>query len=612
MTQYATDVVGGTVVASRLVRLACARHLRDLQEAEARALVWNPHEAQEAIDFFATCLVLPEETDDEDTDEEEGPKEATPFVLTPFQAFIVGSLFGWFKWRVGKLTGARKLRQRYRIAYFEGGKGCGKTPMGAGILIYMLVRRRNAQLFCAAVTKEQARIAFADCAKMVKAAPHLAEVIDQKVANLAILDTGSFIRPISSEKRGLDGKRVQGAVIDELHEHPSAVVVAKVRAGIKGRPDALIFIPTNSGFDRESVCWEYHEYSRQVLEGTIENDQWFAFVCHLDSCDACYAAGKTQPSDDCAACDDWKTEGPHWLKANPNLGVSLPWEYLREQVREGVNIPSQRNIVRRLNFCQWTEQRDAWITAELWSGCRSSVPMTLESMRGRECYIGLDLSDKIDLSSAVFGFPREMERAERTEAVLGADAAGAAPIDRAVDVIPKFWMPQKSIVKRSQDDGVPYTEWAKAGHIIATTGELVDHDAIVDFIIAAAKVVHIRGIGVDQAGATAVITRLQREFGDEMVIEVPQGFRHMSEPSKTLEALVVTRNLAHDGSPVMAMCVSNMGKEENTWREIRPVKLHQRKRIDGGVATIDMIKTMQVTPQEQPFTGVVRNLADFL
>jgi phage terminase large subunit-like protein len=63
-------------------------------------------------------------------------------------------------------------------------------------------------------------------------------------------------------------------------------------------------------------------------------------------------------------------------------------------------------------------------------------------------------------------------------------------------------------------------------------------------------------------------------------------------PSKTLEALVVSRNIAHDGNPVMAMCIGNMGKEENRWREIRPVKLSQRKRIDGGVALIDAICTM--------------------
>ncbi len=374
VTEYATQVLAGTIVACRLVRLACTRHLEDLKRQEEKGLVWRLEDALEAVEFFKEVLCLPEETDaDEDVEAaaDLSPEHGTPFVLTPFQAFIVGSLFGWLAYVVSKKTNVRRLQQRFRIAYFEGGKGCGKTPMGAGILIFMLVRHgvRGSQLFCAAVTKDQARIAFADCVKMVASSPALQALITHTGNNLAVKATGSFIRPISAEKRGLDGKRVQGAVVDELHEAPSGIVLVKLRAGIKGRPNALIFLPTNAGFDRETICWEYHDYSRQVLEGTVVNESWFAFVCHLDCCDRCHAAGKLQPSDDCPDCDDWKVEGEHWRKANPNLGVSLPWEYLREQVREAIAIPSQRNMVRRLNFCQWTNQATVWITAEHWAAC---------------------------------------------------------------------------------------------------------------------------------------------------------------------------------------------------------------------------------------------------
>jgi phage terminase large subunit-like protein len=229
---------------------------------------------------------------------------------------------GWYAYRVNK-KGVRRLVRRFRVAFIEGAKGCGKTPMCAGLLLYLLVAdgERGAQMFCAAVTKDQAKLAFADCEKMVASSPHLKALIDQKVNNLAVLATGSFIRPVSSEARSLDGKRVHGAVIDEEHEHPNATVYLKMRAGTKGRRNALIMIPTNSGFNLESICWKHHEYSRQVLQGLVSRTStWFAFVCHLDACEACQAAGKVQPSDDCPNCDDWKTEGQHWLKANPNLG----------------------------------------------------------------------------------------------------------------------------------------------------------------------------------------------------------------------------------------------------------------------------------------------------
>lgn len=587
VTRYAQRVCAGDVVASRLVHLACERHLRDLDRRDATGLEWRPESAQRVIDFFAEVLCLPDESEDG------AVTGGKPFILSEFQQFIAGSLFGWYT-----AAGYR----RFRVAYIETAKGSGKTPFGAGLLIYLTVAdgERGGQCFCAAVTKDQAKLAFTDAENMVRVSPELADVFDQKVNNLAILETGCFIRPISAEKRGLDGKRVHGCLIDELHEHPSNIVTVKMRAGTKNRQNALILEITNSGFDRETVCWEHHDMSRQVLEGTIENDAWFAFVCHLDACAKCQAAGKYQPSDDCPDCDDWKTEGPHWLKANPNLGVSLSWQYLREQVREAIDLPSQRNLVRRLNFCQWTQQATAWIPTEQWKGCKGTI--TSASLVGRECFVGIDLSDKIDLSAVVLAFPRPVN-----------ERAGVDVIDCAYDVLSIFWMPRATLNKRAQEDKIPYPEWVAQGWVRDTPGTIIDHDAIADAVISEfGKKYKIRGIGIDQAGAAGVVSKLQRQFGGDLVEEIPQGFRRLSEPSKLAEALIVSGNIAHDGNPCMAMCVGNTGIEENAWREIRPVKINQRKRIDGMVALIDALAKKISTPNAMTFVGVVRNLAEFL
>jgi len=610
VTTYATKVVAGTIIASRLVRLAGARHLDDLARHAAKGLEWRAEEAQEACDFFPTCLCLPEETDlDEDVEAiaDVSPEGGTPFVLSPHQQFIVGSLFGWFAVRVSKKTGARRVQQRFRIAFYQAGKGDGKTPLFAGCLIYMLIRHgvRGAQLFCAAVTKDQAKIAFVDCLKMVEASPELKKLVKITGNNIAILKTGSFIRPISAEKRGLDGKRVQGAVVDELHEHPSSVVVVKLRKGIKGRPNALILVPTNAGVDRESVCWEYYDYSRQILEGTLVNEAWFAFVCHLDSCPKCYADGKIQPSDDCPDCDDWRVEGPHWKKAMPNLGVSVAWEYVRDEVRESIAMPSHRAMTRRLNFCQWTQQLAVFITPEAWAAC--ATPLSAEafvaSLLGRECVLGIDMADKIDLAAIIATFPRPLARdadapyLDEPDGVEPAADEDRPTIDRAVDVLAFFWMPEKTLHRRAQEDKIPYPDWQRDGFIKTTPGSLIDHDAMVEFVIAELAIkFRIRGIGIDQAGAAAVVSKLKRHFGDELVQEVPQGFRRLSEPTKLLEALVVSRNLTHDGNPCEAWCIANMAIEENAWREIRPVKISQRKRIDGGVGLIDGLYVMNTTP----------------
>ncbi len=590
VTQYATDVVGGRIVACRLVHLACRRHLDDLAAAGAKGFVWKAEEAQRVIDFFPAILRLPENVaagDELTADEfaELDMTEGRPFVLSPWEAFIAGSLFGWFTTR-----GFR----RFRIAYIETGKGSGKTPLAAGLLIYRAIAdgERRAQVFFAATKLEQAKIPFTDCEAMVAASPALRRRFDPTVNNLADPKTGSFLRAISSEKKGLDGKRVSACHLEELHEHPTGLVVQKMRAGIKGRLNALIIETTNAGFDRNSICWHHHEHSRQVLEGTVANETWFAFVAQLDACETCRAGGKLQPQDSCPDCDDWRVEGPHWLKANPNLGISLPWEYLREMVREAIAMPSAQGMVKRLNFGIWTDQVTVWIPVDKWQLCRSTA-LTLEAMRGRECFVGCDLSEKIDLASVQVVFPRPLERAVPLEGET------AELITRAVDVLSFFWLPEVTLEARAREDNIPYPAWRDAGHLFVTPGALIDHDAIAQFIIdTLAARFHVRGIGVDQAGATAFVTRLQRHFGDELVVEVPQGFRMLSSPSKTLEALVVSQQLAHDGNPVQAMCIGNMGKEENHWREIRPVKLSQRKRIDGGVALIDALCVMERTSSE--------------
>ena len=565
-------------MAGRLVRLACQRHLDDLATAATKQLVWRPAEAQRVIDFFPAILKLPERADadeapvDGDDDQDHAPQ---PFVLSPFQQFIAGSLFGWYK---------ANGRRRFRIAYLETGKGSGKTPFGVGVMIYRCVAdgERHAQIYIAATKLDQAKVPFADVEKMVASSPSLKKRFLPTVNNMALPQTGSFIRAISAEKRGLDGKRVSAALLEELHEHPTNDVVQKIRAGIKGRPNALIVEITNSGFDRTSICWHHHELSRQILEGTAQDESWFAFVAQLDPCARCLEAGKSQPDDACPHCDDWRIEGPHWRKPNPNLGVSVAWQYLRDEVRIAVASPTEQNMVKRLNFGIWTDQVTVWITGDRWNQCESAA-VTPEALRGRECYVGLDLSEKIDLCSAQFVFPRPLEGAP--------GMAGEATLTCAFDVLSYFWMPEATLQERAREDHIPYVAWKEAGFLTAWPGRLINHDAVVDFVITeiAGRGYRLRGIGVDQAGATAVVNRLEATFGADLVTEVPQGFKPLSSPSKTLEALVLSGHVRHNRNPVMTMCVGNMGKEENHWREIRPVKLSPRKRIDGGVALIDAI-----------------------
>src|SRR5262245_16593661 len=174
VTEFALLAWDGEYVVNKLVRQACARHLNDVDQAEERGLIWKPEKAQRAIDFFAECLVLPERSDADESIIVRGQlrvSERHAFVLQPWQQFIVGSLFGWYT--------AQGFR-RFREALIEVAKGSGKTPLCAGMLLYMLVAdgEDGAQCFMAAATREQAHIAFTDAKRMVEASPDLAGIID--------------------------------------------------------------------------------------------------------------------------------------------------------------------------------------------------------------------------------------------------------------------------------------------------------------------------------------------------------------------------------------------------------------------------------------------------
>jgi phage terminase large subunit-like protein len=530
VTRYASEVVAGSIIAGPFVRLACKRHLLDLKQGPKRGLKWDVDAAIRAIKFFPDILRLAE-----------GEYAGKPFVLGPWQQFIIGSLFGWK---------APDGYRRFRTAYVEIGKGNGKSPMAGGVGLYMLAadREAGAECYAAATTREQANILFQDAVKMVDASPSLTARIhksgNRTVFNLAHLASGSFFRPISSEGKGLDGKRVHYAALDEVHEHPSAIVVDKMRAGTKGRRQALIFEITNSGYDRESVCWSHHEFSRHILEGTLENDSWFAYICGLDQ------------------GDDWRNPKV-WIKANPNLGVSIPNKYLQEQVDEAVGMPSKENIVKRLNFCIWTEGEKRWMPPEAWDSC-SELSVDEAALAGESCIAALDLSLTRDLSALVLTFPPTEQR-------------------RHWAFLPYFWIPEDDAKERIARDHVPYDVWTRQQKVFVTPGNVTDHDFIETKIIELSKVFKFLELAYDPSRAVQLVTHLQAY--EINLVEFPQTCKMFNAGVQMMEKLFMERLFGHGSHPVLRWNFSNCVTVPNSNGEVKFDKGKAKTgRIDGMVA----------------------------
>lgn len=526
-TAYAEDVVAGRIIAGELVRLACERHLRDLKEGAARGLTWHPERGEHAIGFIE-CLR-----------HYQGVDAGNRFLLSPFQRFIVGVLFGWYA-----EDGAFR---RFRVGYVEIAKGNGKTPLAAAIGLYGLTAdgESGAEVYSAAVSRDQAKICFRDAFQFVASSPALSKRLVCGENNLAYAATASFFRPVSSEGRGLDGKRPHIVVVDELHEHPSSIVVDKMRAGTKGRTRTLILEITNSGYNTESVCFEHHDYSVKVLKGVIQNDAWFAYVAALDEED--------EPFED-ETC---------WPKANPNLGVSVTVQYLREQVREAKDIPSKRSLVLRLNFCRWTSASENWGDIDKWDLCAGQVDE--EKLKGRRCYGAIDLASRSDICAEALFFP-PAEEGERWKVLM------------------RFWLPEAAVKRRVEKARLPYDQWVREGWLRTTPGDVTDYAFIKKQVLDDAQSFDLVRMAIDRWNATQLCNELQDE-GIVMVL-FGQGFASMSAPMKELEAKYLSGLLDHGANPVLRWMFSNVVAKQDPAGNIKPDRAASTEKIDGIVALV--------------------------
>lgn len=535
VTRYAKEVVAGKIVAGPHVRDACARHLHDLQHGAERGLHFDVALAERAIGYYRHVLRL-----------NGGEFENTPYELLDWQAFIVGSIFGWI--------GADGYR-RFRVVYVETGKGSGKSPLAAGVGLYCMTsdNEPGAEIYAAATKKDQAMILFRDAVAMVDQSPHLRQKITKSgtglnVWNLAWIEKRSFFRPIANDD-GQSGPRPHVSLLDELHEHKDAYVIEMLKAGQKSRRQPLTFAITNSGTDKRTVCWDYHDYGAKVAARQILDDTMFAYICALDEGD--------DPFED-EAC---------WPKANPSLRFGLPGlRYLREQVTQARGMPGKASIVRRLNFCQWVEAESPWISGETWFGCQDEG-FDKSKLLGRRCWGGLDLSSTQDLTALVLLFEPTKDD----------------PVWRQLEW---FWLPGDGLHAKAEQDRVPYELWRDAGHLNVTAGRAVNKLAVIKQAVATTSLYDLQAIGYDRWRMEDMQQMMEQEGVTLPLVPFGQGFKEMSPALDEYERRLLDAQVKHCGNPVMTWCAANAVVASDPAGNRKVAKQKATGRVDGIVAAI--------------------------
>lgn len=553
VTSWAESVVGGEVVAGPWVRAACARHLRDLVDGPKRGLVWDIQAAQRAIDFYPDVLRL-----------NGGQFEGKPFSLHPSQQFRVGSLFGW-----KRSDGQR----RFRRFYDEEGKGNGKSPMLAGIGLYCLLAdgEARAEVYAAASKKDQAMVLFRDAVAMVDQSPALYKRLTKSggnpVWNLSDLGTGSFFRPISSDD-GQSGPRPHVALCDEVHEHRDRTTIDMLERGFKFRLQPILCMATNSGTDRNSICFEEHTHAINVARGfddagqQVEDDTTFSFVCSLDE------------------GDDPINDPTCWPKANPLLDVTITTKYLAEVVAQARNMPGKMNNILRLHFCVWTDSDTAWITKEMWDAVSADFD-PLEHT-GKDICAGLDLSAVKDLTAAAY--------IVQTGTVERPTETGVKQLP-TYDAWVEFWTPRDTLSERSLADRAPYDLWTEQGFMFAPQGKLVRLDFVAQRLLDVSQDFAMASIAYDAYAIRHLNDELDNIGATLPLVEHPQGYRRVSTSEmwmpgsiNALEELILDGRIRIKTSPVLTSCAASAMFDTDPQGNRKFAKQKSTGRIDGIVA----------------------------
>lgn len=460
--------------------------------------------------------------------------------LQPWQKFVVGSVFGWLR---------KDGLRRFRVAYDEVARKNGKSTQAAGVALYGLVadREPGADIYSAATKKDQARIVFDEARKMVLRSPQLRGLVGVFKNNLSVDRTLSKFEPLSSDDRTLDGLNPHFIVIDELHKHKTRAVLDVLDTAMGARRQPLIWIITTSGDDNpESVYSQERAYAENVVQGIFHDDAWFVYIATLDAEDR---------------WDDPKV----WIKANPNLGISVKMDDLKRQATAARHNPARQREFKRLRLNLRVSTTTQAITKEMWAANSRGQTINPDDLRGRRCFGGLDLASKIDIGAFVKLFPPLSEE----EPWL---------------IVPRFWMPADTVAEKADRDRVQYQRWIEEGWIEVTPGNVTDHNEVQAAILEDARNFEIVSLAYDPWNATQLAVGLQNE--SVPMVEFVQGLRSYNAPSKQLIAMLLDGKLDHGGNPVLEWMALNMRFQHDKNENEMPTKKHSIGRIDGATALI--------------------------
>lgn len=561
--RYAQDVQDGKIEACKWVKLAVKRFYDDLQNGSERGIWFDYDRAQADLSFYDFINIKQFEQVKDRRGNLVMRQKYDPFILQPWQAFIKANLYGFMQGELRRFTESCVCVSR------KNGKSTDAASFGLKALIFD--DEVESHVFCAATKKDQARIVFDEAKKIIRISPYLSEMFtkdDLTKDSIAFTETDSKFQPMSSDYNTLDGLNPHCTILDETHEYKNSGLYDIFVSAMGARLQPILYQISTAGFHKDYWFYEYLMNLLQILDGKVINDNVFVIYYTLDDPEEVYDPSK-------------------WIKANPNLGVSVLEKYLRDQVNQMVQYPARRVGVLTKNFNMFVDSAEQWINSDLWKELEQ--PDKLNKVGIKRVWAGIDGASSRDIYAFSLLFHLE---------------------DDTYFIKHKFFIASQQISRFSGAEGALYEKWTQEGWLTTTEGKTIDHNFVEEFIVNTYKEYSEKFglIGYDPYRLTETVKRLNEELPQEYIYDekkgkyimmdrlqpVSQNLLNMSAPSAHLQHIIENRQLFHDGNPVMTWMMDNVELIFDSNLNFKPDRRNANKKIDGVMSTLDAIKLMLI------------------
>ena len=532
--EYWAQVQNKRIRVCRKIRMTLRKLVKDIENP--RAWHYDYARANHAIEFVENYC-------------RHSQGSTGPIILELWEKAFIAGIFGFID-----NDGYRKYRRAVLIV----AKKNGKSLIASAIGLYLQIAdgEMGPEVVAAATTRDQAKKIWEVAKNMVLMSPVLRKRIKALTSELSskAFNFGTF-KPLSSDYNTLDGLNLHGVLMDEMQQWKNGLGLYDILSrGISARKQPLILITTTAGTIREDIYDMIYDECELIINGYediegYKDERTLAFIYELDS------------------RKEWTNE-ENWVKANPGLGTIKNIDILRDEVTKEIANPSRnrKNLLCK-DFNVRETSTESWLTFEQ---LNNTEKFDIAKLKPRYGILGIDLSQSVDLTAACLMFK-----------IKGDDKIYCEHM---------YWLPEDLLEQRTKEDKIPYMEWRQQGFLRTTPGKQIDYRAIIDWMLELQRKndCYIYKVGYDSWSATYFVKDVERTFGINTPLAVPQTMKELSAPMQTLGAELDAKNIVYNNNPITKWCLSNTAIIQDKNGNQKPAKTsNQRRRIDGLAAMLD-------------------------